>query len=189
MARKKGTSVRKYNPEKFHAEMAELAAASPHDAADVAATWRERFHNAMEEGQKTTQKALGITLAAGTAFGMSWLDGRWEAEKEDEIAKWMASPDAQVAATEADIAVEDTSPFVHGEESDPTKIFGIDKVLVGTLLLAAAAVFNLAKEYTPFVEAAALGSASYWAGSIGFRIGKEGKEEALEGEAATEAAA
>lgn len=189
MASKKHTTMRKYNPEKFHSEMTELAAASPQDAADVAATWRERFQNALDEGQKTTQRALGIGIAGGTALLVSYMDGRWEAEKEDEIAMWMASPDAAAAATEAGIEVIDTSPFVHGEESDPTKIFGLDRVLVGTLLLAAAAVFNLAKDYTPFVESAALGSAAYYAGSIGFRMGKEQKEEALEAEAASEAAA
>lgn len=189
MARSRHTAMtRKYNPEKFHSEMAELAHASPQDAADVAATWRERFHNAMEEGQKQTQRALGFSIAAGSSFLMSYFDGGWEAEREDTIAKWMASTEAASAAAELGKAVEDTSPFVEGDESDPTKIFGIPKVLVGTILLAAAAVFNLAKQYTPFVEAAALGGAAYWAGSMGFRIGKERKEEALEGEAASEAA-
>lgn len=188
MARKKHTSVRKYNPEKFMAEMTDLAAQSPQDAAEVAATWRERFHNAMEESSRVTQKAIGIGVAGGTSFLVAMLDGRWEAEKEDLIAKWMASPEAAAAASEAGIAVDETSPFIHGEESDPTKIFGIDRVMIATLLLAAAAVTNLAKQYTPFVEAGAIGCAAYWAGSIGFRVGKEQKEEALEAEASEAAA-
>lgn len=196
MARKKNahTSMKQYNPEKFMAEMSELAAQSPQDAAEVAATWRERFHNAMEEGAKTTQKALGISIAAATAFGMSFWDGTNEASAEDLVDEWMASPEAATAATESEVDLNTMSEydrekfaFTHMDESDPRTIFGIDKVLVGTLLLAAAAVFNLAKDYTPFVESAALGSAAYWAGSIGFRIGKERKEDSLEADAADDA--
>ncbi len=192
MARKKHTSMKKYNPEKFMSEMTELAAQSPQDAAEVAATWRERFHNAMEEGAKTTQKALGISIAAATAFGMSFWDGNNEAAAESIVDEWLATPEASAAAAEAGVDLATMSEYErerfvfthHEEESDPRKIFGIDKVLIGTLLLGAAAVFELAKDYTPFVEAAAIGSAAYWAGSIGFRLGKERKEESLEAEAA-----
>lgn len=181
------TKKRHENPEKWMSEMTELAAQNPQDAAEVAATWRERFHNAMEEGQKTTQKALGISLAGATAFGMSWWDGRNEASAEALVDEWLGTPDAAAAAGEAGVDLATMTEyerekfvFTYSEDSDPRKIFGIDKVLVGTLLLAAAAVFNLAGDYTPFVENAAIGSAAYWAGSIGFRLGKEQREEALE---------
>lgn len=171
-------SKKAFNPVEYKNEFMTLANTRPDEAADVAMKWRERFMNQVATTKKSTEQALEIGLAGGTAFTMAFFDGGWEAKRDAMIRDWEEGGAAE-AGTDLD---EHAEPFSHKEGGkDPTKLFGmVDKVLVGTLLLAAAAIFNVfGKKYTPFVRAAALGSASYWAGSVGRNLGYKRKDKAL----------
>lgn len=171
-------SKKAFNPVEYKNDFMTLANTQPDEAADVAMKWRERFMNQVATTKKSTEQALEIGLAGGTAFAMAFFDGGWEAKRDAMVTDW-EDGGAEEAETTTD---EHPEPFSHKEGGkDPTKLFGmVDKVLVGTLLLAAAAIFNVfGKRYTPFVRAAALGSASYWAGSVGRNLGYKRKDKAL----------
>lgn len=172
----------------YKQNFAVLAQRDPNEAADVALKWRERFVNQTRALQETTGTLLEIGLAGGVGALAGWLDGGWEAEREKAIEDWELTGAAAVGAD----PTETPEPWDHPESqvSDPTKLFGfIDKVLAGTLVLAALAVFNVFGDaYTKFFKAGALGSFSYWAGNLTNKIAKERKKEAL-AKAATEEAA
>lgn len=193
MARKSTTKYtsmsKKYaNPEQFMTEMVDLATQSPQDAADVAATWRERFHNVTEGTAEALYRGLGFAVTIATGFAMSAWEGNNEAAADDMVEKWLATPEASAAAVEANVDLMAMSDydreqfaFAHMETTDPRKIpyIGLDKVLGVALVLGGIAVFKLAKGFTPFIEAGAVGSAVAFASSIGYRVGKTRKEEAL----------
>lgn len=190
MARSK--SMKKYNPERFHTDMVSLAEASPTDAAEVASTWRGRYENAIDSGRQMMVSGIEVALSGVTAGLVGFLDGGWEARRADLIQKW---EDGQAAAEGLD--PEDSSPFVEGDEKDPTKVLGVDKVLVFVLVTAGIAVSGIAQygtegkkgyqDFRPFVKAIALGGAAYWAGSMGRELGfdravEKIKSEDMEGE-------
>lgn len=169
-------SMKKYNPERFHNDMVSLAEASPTDAAEVASTWRGRYENAVNSGQQMLVSGIEVALSGVTAGFVGFLDGGWEARRADLIQKWEEG--GAVADGENP---DDSSPFVEGGESDPTKVFGVDRVLVMVLVSAGIAVTGIAqwgtegkkdyKDFRPFVKAIALGTAAYWAGSMGRELG------------------
>jgi len=171
----------------YKQNFAVLAQRDPAEAADVALKWRERFVNQTQAMQKTTGMLLEIGIGGGAAALAGWLDGGWEAEREKAIEDWELSGAAAAGTT----IEESPEPWDHAEGgSDPTKILGfMDKVLAGTIVLAALAVFNVFGDaYSKFFKAGALGSFSYWAGNMTNKIAKERKKEAL-AKAATDAAA
>lgn len=173
-----------FNPVEYKQDFMNLATTAPHEAADVAMKWRDRFMNQAADMSKSTEQALEIGIAGTSAFGFGFLDGGWEAKREAMIVDWEEEGHVEAGA---DIG-EHPEPFSHPEGGkDPTKLFGmVDKVLVGTLVLAGLAIFNVAgPKYTPFVRAAALGGAAYWSGSVGRSLGmkrtiKKLKEKAVE---------
>jgi hypothetical protein len=180
-----------YNPVEYKQDFMNLATTAPAEAADVAMKWRDRFMNQATEMRKSTEQALEIGIAGASAFGFGFFDGGWEAKREAMIVDWEEEGHIDAGA---DLS-QYPEPFSHPEGGkDPTKLFGmVDKVLVGTLILAGLAIFNVfGPKYTPFVRSAALGGAAYWAGSVGRSLGmkrtvKKIKEKAAEesGQAAT----
>lgn len=161
---------KQFNPTEYKQDFMNLATTAPQEAADVAMKWRERFMNQAETMKKSHETLATIGLAGLSSFGVAWFDGGWEAKRDAMIRDWQE--DGHVEA-EADLE-EHPTPFSHSEGgSDPTKLFGVvDKTLVWTLFLAGLAAFNVfGKKYTPLVQAAALGSGAYWAGSIGRNLG------------------
>ncbi len=175
-----------FNPTEFQTDFAVLAQRDPSEAADVALKWRERFMNQVEGMRKTTSVLLEVFVVGATAAGSGWLDGGWEAEREKAIEDWELS-----GAAEAETDVEThPEPWDHPEGvSDPTKLFGyVDKVLVGTLVLAGLAIFKVLGKYTPLARSAALGSFSYWLGNMTNKVAKERKTDALKAAADEEEA-
>jgi hypothetical protein len=175
-------------PSEYKQNFSVLAQRDPAEAADVALKWRERFINQTRAMRETTGALLEIGVGGGFAALWGGLDGGWEAEREKAIEDWELSGAAEVGTT----IEEHPEPWDHKEGvSDPTKLFGfIDKVLAGTLVLAALAVFNvLGNRWQPLLRSAALGSFSYWAGNLTNKIFKARKKEALAKKAEEEAAA
>jgi hypothetical protein len=170
-----------HNPTEYKQDFMTLASTAPHEAAEVAMKWRERFVNQAEVMKKGTEDIMEIGVAGISSFGIAFLDGGWEAKREKMIRDWEEGGAADAAAD----LEEHPTPFSHPEgEKDPTKLFNmVDNVLVATLGLAALAAFNVLKKYTPVLRAAALGTGAYWAGSLGRSLGYKRAEKALSAEA------
>jgi hypothetical protein len=154
-----------FNPIEYKNDFTVLAQRNPEEAADVALKWRERFMNQARGMQETTGALLEIGIAGGTAALAGWMDGGYEAERQKAIEDWQAT-----GASEAETDIEaHPEPWDHPEGvSDPTKLFGVvDKVLVGTLVIAALAIFNVfGSKYTPLLRSSALGGFAYWLGNM-----------------------
>lgn len=155
-----------FNPVEYRNDFIKLASQEPGEAADVAMKWRERFMRKANEMSKTTERVAEVGIAGLSSFGVAYLDGGWEAKRDALIADWINEGASRV---NADVTQHPT-PFTHPEGvSDPTKLFNvIDRVLVITLLLAGAAAAGVGgDDYNGLLRAAAVGTGSYWAGSLG----------------------
>jgi hypothetical protein len=182
-------SKRYSNPDQFVSEMVELASQSPQDAAEVAATWRERFHNMTQSTEQILTKTASVSLTVATAFLMAAWEGMNEAAADDMAEKWLSSSDAGAAAVEAGVDLASMSDydrekfaFDKMEERDPRKlpVIGFDKVLTTTIALGVVSAFGFAGETgSKWVGHAALGSLASFISSIGYRVGKDTKEQAL----------
>lgn len=182
-------SKRYSNPKEFIDEMVQLASQSPQDAAEVAATWRDRFHNVTESTGELVQKGAQTTLTGLTAFVMAMWEGRNEAAADAIVDQWLASPEAAAAAAEAGVDLAAMSDydrekfaFDKMEDNDPRKIpvIGFDWIWSSTAFLAAISAFGLAGEaVSPWVGHAAMGSFTAALSSIGYRVGKNAKEQSL----------
>jgi hypothetical protein len=167
-----------------------LATQAPQEAAEVAMKWRERFVNQSEVMKKSTEDIMEIGVAGLSSFGIAFMDGGWEAKADQLVLDWEEGG-AEAAGTN----VEDHAhPWDHEEgDKNPMKTWGmgyLDNTLVVTMGLAALTAFNIAKKYTPVFRAAALGTGSYWAGSVGRSLGyKRAKTKLESGETADSKAA
>jgi hypothetical protein len=159
---------KKFDEATYHAKMAQLAAASPKDAAEAATTVRKKLHNAMMDAQMATQKSIELLAAGGTAAALGMAVGKWEAEEAYIVDLWK---NGGAASLNKDPAA--SSPFVDGGVSEPGKLMGIDTDLLVTLGLAALSIFNVAGKYTPFVSATAIGGAAFYVGNLTRKIAME----------------
>lgn len=163
-----------YTPERFHSEFLELATMEPNAAAEVATTWRERFENRVAQTREIATGGLEIALAGLSAFGISIFNGAWEERRDAIVEEW------QMGRAAAEGQSPESDPFRHGED-DPTKLFGIDKVLLYTLLWTGlylafggrSAEDDGDNRFGPMLKALALGGAAYWAGTVGQDLGKK----------------
>lgn len=167
-----------FNPVEYKQDFMNLAQSAPHEAADVAMKWRERFVNQAEQMRKGSQQLAEVGVAGGTAWVAGMLDGTWEAKRDAMIRDWEESGHIEA---EADLE-EHPTPFSHAEGgNDPTKIFNlVDRMLIITLVLAGIGVTNIfGKKASPYFRSAALGTGATWASGWGRSFGYKRKAKKL----------
>lgn len=166
MALIKRKKVTQFNPSAFRNEVAQL---NPQDMADVATHWRKKAHTVQNEMAMSTENALEIGVSGATTFGLSYMAGMWDYDRDLEIAKWSAG-----GAAAKGLDPNNTDPFTDGDADDPSKMFGIEKTLWATIVLGGAAAFGIgSKKYNPFIRAAAVGALASWAGTVGHKMGRD----------------
>jgi len=174
------TKMTKYNPDKFRSEVAML---NPSDAADVATNWRGKYAAVKNEMAKQTEKFINVGVTGGTALVMGWFSGRDMYNKKALIEDYKA--DVLRGEVEG-VTAADISDLTDAEildkylsDEDPTKLFGIPKTLLATIVLGGLAVWKpFGKNYDPFVESAAIGALATWASGFGAGLGYQNAERA-----------
>lgn len=163
-----------FNPEQFRAQALSLP---QEDLADVALNWKQKFVNQVEETRKVTEQLFEFGTAGFAAWGLSALEGKFLYEKRQIEAQWLIAHPTPVGG-------EATSPFVDGDETDPTAyLLGVPNTLWITLALGVASVMKLGgKKYNYLVRSATIGAlaslASSWGRDFGYSWGEDAASKA-----------
>jgi len=140
MRKQIATQSREFNPTQWKSEMHELASGDPKAAADVATTWRERYHNMATEAQHITGFLMDMGMTSLAAGGMAYMDGMWDAERAEIERQWASNP----LNGGLDENGKPKRSFEEAGVDDPAKLFGlVDTNLLLTVAAAAATAFKL----------------------------------------------
>ncbi len=165
-----------FDENRYRSDMRDLVNANPDEAADVLVKWRNKFNNALMETANAAEKGMELGSALGATALIAYFDGKWEREAEEMITKWEAGDYSEYEGKTAD-----DDPFELGIYDDPAEFLGFDVAAWYPIGLAAIAYFGLAGDYSNLIAAGAIGSGSYYVGTMVKKWGYEAKDTELKG--------
>jgi len=158
MARRPG----KFNEAKVREDALMLAQTNPMDLVDVTVEQKRKINAMKNQAAGAMEGLVDVLAQGGSAFAMGVLYGTQEYDKQKIEEEWRAAGNADT-----------TSPFIDGDETDPTLLLGfLPTVLGGTLVLAGITAFlPTNSQFRKIVRSATLGGASLYTGILGMQVG------------------